>query len=184
MIGEKVHWKKKALFYYFSSKRLGLTVAAQRHPKPSANVRIDHIIVTDASRISSMLDNHTLSLKKKKMKLNQIDCSAFWNDFHSQGLSHPEKPCAYLSTLMLPTGLSKWSNWRSNRNSFLSGPFYLIKLLFIAQWLERPTGNRKTRVRSPAGLRCVFSSDPAVRSHLSDRKRKKFEMIKLEVLAE
>ena len=27
---------------------------------------------------------------------------------------------------------------------------------FVAQWLERPTGNRKTRVRSPAGLRCVF----------------------------
>ena len=27
---------------------------------------------------------------------------------------------------------------------------------FVAQWLERPIGNRKTRVRSPAGLRCVF----------------------------
>ena len=27
---------------------------------------------------------------------------------------------------------------------------------FVAQWLECPTGNRKTRVRSPAGLRCVF----------------------------
>ena len=44
---------------------------------------------------------------------------------------------------------------------------------FIAQWLERPTGNRKTQVRSPAELRCVFSSDPAVSSHLSDRKKKK-----------
>ena len=27
---------------------------------------------------------------------------------------------------------------------------------FVAQWLERTTGNRKTQVRSPAGLRCVF----------------------------
>ena len=27
---------------------------------------------------------------------------------------------------------------------------------FVAQWLERPTGNRKTWVWSPAGLRCVF----------------------------
>ena len=43
---------------------------------------------------------------------------------------------------------------------------------FVAQWLERPTGNRKTQVRSPAGLRCVFSSDPAVSLHLSDRKKK------------
>ena len=29
---------------------------------------------------------------------------------------------------------------------------------FVAQWSERPTGNRKTQVRSPAGLRCVFFS--------------------------
>ena len=35
---------------------------------------------------------------------------------------------------------------------------------FVAQWMERLTGNWKTQVRSPAGLRCVFSSDPAVSS--------------------
>ena len=46
---------------------------------------------------------------------------------------------------------------------------------FVAQWLERPIGNRKTRVRSPAGAALCFSSDPAVSSHLSDIKRKKFD---------
>ena len=49
-------------------------------------------------------------------------------------------------------------------------------LCFVAQWSERPTGNRKTQVRFPGkGGAVFFSSDPAVSSHLSDRKRKEFD---------
>ena len=41
---------------------------------------------------------------------------------------------------------------------------------FVAQWLERPTGNLKTQVWSPAGFAVFFFlSDSAVSSHLSDR---------------
>ena len=42
-----------------------------------------------------------------------------------------------------------------------------------AQWLECPTGNRKTQVRMPAGLRCVFSSDPSCQFFYLCRRRGK-----------
>ena len=37
---------------------------------------------------------------------------------------------------------------------------------FVAQWLERATRIRKILGAIPAGLRCVFSSDPAVSSSI------------------
>ena len=81
---------------------------------------------------------------------------------HPQTLSHPDTG-EFLKKQYSPI----------YRNSLLSGSF-LIKFssfFFVAQWLERPTSNRKTLVKSPAGLRCVFSSDPTVGSSVFGREK-------------
>ena len=45
---------------------------------------------------------------------------------------------------------------------------------------KRPTGNRKTQVRSPAGLRrCDFFRLIQLSVHLSEKKRKEFDLMKL-----
>ena len=63
--------------------------------------------------------------------------------------------CFKLNTLLLPNQTFlfftyKDVTWQQEEIacSFCRG--------FVAQWSERPTGNQKTQVRSPAGLRCVF----------------------------
>ena len=84
-----------------------------------------------------------------------------------------------------------WKNWSKfvpvgtipsiNQTPFL---FYPTNM-WTDSWIRRkkhsaapPTGNRKTRVRSEfdprQGCAVFFSSDPAVSSHLSDRKGKEF----------
>ena len=63
-------------------------------------------------------------------------------------------------------------------SSLLSGPFLIKFSPFVdvaskLSGLERPTSVRKTQVRIPAGLRCVFPSDPAVSSSIFVEKKEK-----------
>ena len=61
--------------------------------------------------------------------------------------------CLYARTCRSPRSEKKKKSWQlGERQKFARSSCRG----FVAQWSECPTGNRKTQVRSPAGLRCVF----------------------------